>query len=391
MDISTFLNPVRQSLIENGRLRHPRQIGNSIVIFKEGDVFPALDEMVIAIIGVEEERLAIDNEGCGRGADAIRAALYPLFNHWKGINIVDLGNIKTGFEVNDTYFALNKVMMTLLKFHIVPVIIGGSHDLTFPIYQVYEHIGKLVNITSIDPRFDIGADNEAINSDSFMSHIILHKPCYLFNYTNIGYQNYYVDKDSIALMKQLLFDSYRLGLVKEDIEMTEPLIRNADIVTIDASAFRASDMPGVKNVSPNGFSGVEGCVMTRYAGLNQKVSSIGFFNYNPLFDVNSLGANNLAEMVWYFIDGFSFRQNDFPTEKNRDDFTRYIVQLENFEDIVFLCHKITERWWIDLSIKNEDKERYERHHFIPCSKLDYDIAMRSEVPDRWWQFYQKIM
>ena len=96
-------------------------------------------------------------------------------------------------------------------------------------------------------------------------------------------------------------------------------------------------------------------------------------------------------MVWYFIDGFSFRQNDFPTEKNRDDFTRYIVQLENFEDIVFLCHKITERWWIDLSIKNEDKERYERHHFIPCSKLDYDIAMRSEVPDRWWQFYQKIM
>ena len=134
MDISTFLNPVRQSLIENVRLRHPRQIGNSIVIFKEGDVFPALDEMDIAIIGVEEERLAIDNEGCGRGADAIRAALYPLFNHWKGINIVDLGNIKTGFEVNDTYFALNKVMMTLLKFHIVPVIIGGSNDLTFPIY-----------------------------------------------------------------------------------------------------------------------------------------------------------------------------------------------------------------------------------------------------------------
>ena len=96
-------------------------------------------------------------------------------------------------------------------------------------------------------------------------------------------------------------------------------------------------------------------------------------------------------MVWYFLEGFSLRQNDFPTADNRDEFTRYTVRLEDYDDIIFMCHKTTGKWWLDLSFRSKNKEKYERHHFIPCSKDDYDMAMRNELPDRWWQFYQKLM
>ena len=65
------------------------------------------------------------------------------------MNIIDLGNIKTGFEIEDTYFALSNVFTTLMKYRIIPIVLGGSQDLTYPIYQVYENTGKLVNITSI--------------------------------------------------------------------------------------------------------------------------------------------------------------------------------------------------------------------------------------------------
>ena len=41
------------------------------------------------------------------------------------------------------------------------------------------------------------------------------------------------------------------------------------------------------------------------------------------------------------------------------------------DDIVFLCHKISGKWWMDLSFKSKDKEKYERHHYIPCSREDY--------------------
>lgn len=380
MNISAFLNPVKEEVIEESHLTHKKQIGNTITIFKNEEDFPDLEGCQVALLGVEEERNAIDNEGCKAAPDVIRHALYPLFNHWPDLKIVDLGNVKSGLRVEDTYYALGEVFLTLLKYHIVPIIIGGSQDLTYPIYKVYENTGKLVNITAIDPRFDIGEEGESLNSESYLSHIILHQPNYLFNYTNIGYQTYYIDNENINLMKQLLFDIYRLGTIKNRPELTEPLLRNADIITIDAAAFCASDVPGIKHGSPNGLSGEDGCKMTRYAGMNQKLTSIGFFNYNPQYDINYQGANNLAEMVWYFLEGFSLRQNDYPTTENRDDFTRYIVHLENYDDLIFLCHKTSGKWWMEIA-----------EHFIPCAKIDYDMAMRNELPDRWWQFYQKLM
>ena len=380
MNISAFLNPVKEEVIEESHLTHKKQIGNTITIFKNEEDFPDLEDYQVALLGVEEERNAVDNEGCKAAPDAIRHALYPLFNHWPDLKIVDLGNVKSGLRVEDTYYALGEVFLTLLKYHIVPIFIGGSQDLTYPIYKVYENTGKLVNITAIDPRFDIGEDGESLNSESYLSHIILHQPNYLFNYTNIGYQTYYIDNENISLMKQLLFDIYRLGTIKNRPELTEPLLRNADIITIDAAAFCASDVPGLKHGSPNGLSGEDGCKMTRYAGMNQKLTSIGFFNYNPQYDINYQSANNLAEMVWYFLEGFSLRQNDYPTAENRDDFTRYIVHLENYDDLIFLCHKTSGKWWMEIA-----------EHFIPCAKNDYDMAMRNELPDRWWQFYQKLM
>lgn len=391
MEINIFLNSIKQEFIDSCNLYHQNQIGNSITIFKDDDDSLDLDGFHLAIIGVEEDRNSFNNKGCKDAPNAIRKSLYQLFNHWKDLKIIDLGNIKTGFTIEDTYFALNKVFMTMLRHKIVPIIIGGSQDLTFPIYQVYENTGKLVNITSIDSRFDIGQDYESLNSNSYLSYIILHQPNFLFNYTNIGYQSYYVDNHSIDLMKELLFDVHRLGKIKSNIELSEPLLRNADIISIDTSAFCAADAPGIQNNSPNGFSSEEGCRMTRYAGLNPKLTSIGFFEYNPKYDINSLTANTLAQMIWYFIEGFSIRIDDFPLY-NSLDFKRYNVKLDDIKDnIVFLCHKISGKWWMDLSFKSENREKYERHHYIPCSREDYELCLQNELPDKWWQFYQKLM
>ena len=391
MDISIFLDPVPDKCFITNSRPGKNIFVETLTIFRDEEDFPDLDGFQLALVGVKEERGAVDNHGCADGADYIRKAFYQLFNHWPEIKIVDIGNVKTGQEVSDTYYALNQVLTELFKHHILPIVIGGSQDMTYTMYQVYEATGKLVNIAAIDPLFDLGNDNEGLNSHSYLSHIILHQPNFLFNFTNIGYQSYYVSKENIDLMKQLLFDTYRLGVLRPKIDLTEPLIRNANILSIDMAAFRANDAPGVKNASPNGFFGEDACKMTRYAGLNYKLSSIGFFEYNPHYDINSRTANLIAEMIWYFVDGFSARQNDIPTTDSTD-FKRYNVQIgEGEENVIFLCHKVTGKWWIDMSFMHADDPRYERHHFIPCSKEDYDQAMNNELPDKWWQFYQKLM
>ena len=390
MDISLFLEPVAEKCFSVAYRPGKKTLGESIGIYRNEETFPDLEGVDLAIIGVKEERGAVDNKGCADGVDYIRKALYPLFNHWPQLHIIDLGDIKIGKELNDTYYAVSQVLTELMKNKVVPIIIGAGQDLTYTMYQVYEPTGKLINIAAVDPMFDIGNDKEALNSHSYLSHIILHQPNFLFNFTNIGYQSYYVDIENIELMKQLLFDAYRLGNIKQNIELTEPLIRNANLLSFDVSAIRAADAPGVKNASPNGFNGEEACRMTRYAGLSYKLSSIGFFEYNPHYDINSRTANLIAEMIWYFIEGFANRQDDVPTLESTD-FKRYNVQIGDSQDVVFLCHKITGKWWMDMSFLQNADQRYERHHFIPCSKEDYDQAMRNELPDKWWQFYQKLM
>ena len=391
MEISMFLEPVSEKCFTETTRPGKNTFGETISIYRKEDDFPDLENAQLALLGIKEERGAVDNHGCADGIDYVRKAFYQLFNHWDDMKIVDLGDIRIGNEISDTYYAVNQVLDELMKNHVVPIIIGASQDMTYPMYQVYEPTGRLVNITAIDPLFDIGNDNEQLNSHSYLSHIILHQPNFLFNFTNIGYQSYYVDNESIELMKQLLFDTYRLGSMKQNIELTEPLIRNTNILSIDMGAMRAADAPGVKNASPNGFNGEEACRMTRYAGLSFKLSSIGFFEYNPHYDINSRTANLIAEMIWYFIDGFSSRQDDIPTLESTD-FVRYNVQIgEGQENLVFLCHKISGKWWMDMSFMKADDKRFERHHFIPCSKEDYDQAMRNELPDKWWQFYQKLM
>ncbi|MCQ2302396.1 MAG: formimidoylglutamase [Bacteroidales bacterium] len=391
MEINMFLDPVDEKCFVANVRPGKNTLGETITIFRNEDEFPTLEGVQLALVGIKDERGAIDNHGCEDGIDPIRKALYQLFNHWPDLKIVDLGNVKTGKEINDTYYAVNQVLTELIKNHIVPIIIGASQDFTYSMYQVYEPTGKLVNITAIDPLFDIGNDQEGLNSHSYMSHIILHQPNYLFNFTNIGYQSYYVDNENIELMKQLLFDAYRLGSIKQNIELAEPLIRNTNILSFDIGSIRVADAPGVKNASPNGFNGEEACRMTRYAGLSYRLTSIGFFEYNPHYDINSRTANLIAEMIWYFIEGFSNRQDDVPT-LDSTDFKRYNVQIaEGDGNIVFLCHKISGKWWIDMSFKTDDDAKFERHHFIPCSREDYDQAMRNELPDKWWQFYQKLM
>jgi arginase family enzyme len=389
METSLFLNPVAFVTSELLESASARSLMRTIDIHTQ-DNFPDLDKAGLAIIGVEDSRGNPANRGCVEAPDRIREAFYPLFNHWPGLRIVDLGNIKAGNNINDTYFALAQVAGELLRNHFTVVILGGSQDLTYASYKAYEQLNQLVNLVAIDPTFDLGQDDEELNAHSYLSHIIMHQPNYLFNYTNLGYQSYCVDHEAINLMKNLYFDVSRLGVVKANPEETEPVVRNADILSFDISSVRAADAPGNAHPLPNGFSGEEACRICRYAGMSDKLSSIGIYEYNPAFDPQGTTAALIGQMLWYFIDGYAHRLGDLPEAGSRE-FARYNVRIEGHEEeVVFLKSKKTDRWWIDLSMGRTDRKKYERHQYVPCSRKDYDSAMNDDIPDRWWQFYQKL-
>jgi arginase family enzyme len=391
MDISFYFEPVELPDFKFKEETTSHRLGNFIRSYVNKENFPDLGDADIAIIGVNEERNAVNNIGCAHAPDYVRNHLYKLFRGDFFPRIADLGNIKEGHKIEDTYFALASIVAELIKNKIIPVIIGGSQDLTFANYMAYEALGQVINIVGVDSVFDLGKTEQRLDSQSYLNKIILHQPNFLFNFTNIGFQSYFVDPEAINLMKNLYFDVYRLGEIRKNLEDAEPLVRNADMITIDISAIRQSDAPGNNNASPNGFYGEEICQIIRYAGLSDKLSSIGFYEINPRLDVNNQTAHLVAQMIWYFIDGFYNRKHDHP-HKDKRDYVKYTVSIKDHKDqLVFYKSKKSDRWWMDVPVKSNYKNIYERHHLVPCSYTDYEIACKDDIPDRWWQAYQKLM
>jgi arginase family enzyme len=360
---------------------------NYIEFYNEQDV----STFDIAIIGVGEDRNSVSNQGSSFAPNHVRKYLYRLNGFNTPSKIIDLGNFKIGDTVNDTYFALSSILEDLIKNNVIPIIIGGSQDLTYANFLAYKNLEQTINLISIDSKFNLGNTDEEINSNNFLTKIILHQPNYLFNYSNIGYQTYFIDKEEIDLMSKLYFDTYRLGQVQKKIEEVEPIVRNADIISFDISSIRQSEAPGNNNASPNGFYGEQACQISRYAGLSDKLTSIGFYEINPELDVNGQTAHGVAQMIWYFIDGYQNRKNDFPIG-SRKTYLKYMVNIQDGKnEVIFYKSDKSERWWMDVPYPSHEKIKYERHLLVPCSYSDYQIACNNEVPDRWWQTFQKLL
>jgi len=395
MSLSDFFSPLSPEKFTPKQGFYTSQLGLKATFFTEN--FPDLNsnEYDIAIIGVKDDRAAVNNNGCSLGPDYFREQFY-LLNEGAFISrIIDLGNIKAGEAISDTYVALKMVVSELIALNIIPVIIGGGQDLTYAQYMAYESLEQKVDLVVVDNKFDLEEDDTdqgriTTHSNTYLNKIFLHQPNYLFNFSNVGYQTYFVNQDSLKVMNKLYFDVHRLGEFTNDISSVEPIMRNANMVSFDIAAIRSSDAPANGNANPNGFYGEQACKISHYAGLNDKLTSIGFYEFNPAFDNNSQTAMLLAQMVWYFVDGFYNRKKDFPLNPK----SQYLIYRASLNDgsgeMLFVKSKKSDRWWMQVPYPT-GVSKNERYHLMPCRYEDYTMAVNGEMPDLWWRTYQKLL
>jgi formiminoglutamase len=393
MSLSDFFSPLSLDKLspKNGFLTS--QLGMKASFYTER--FPELEENAydIAILGVQDDRASVNNSGCSLGPDAFREQFYLLNEGDFQCKIIDLGNIKAGAAISDTYIAVKMAVAELMKLNILPVIIGGGQDLTYPQYLAYESLEQKVDLVVIDNKFDLDEDDEeglATRSDTYLNKIFLHQPNYLFNFSNLGYQTYFVNQESLKVMSKLYFDAHRLGEFTTDISLTEPIIRNSNMMSFDISAIRSSDAGANANATPNGFYGEQACRIARYAGMNDKLTSIGFYEFNPAYDNNSQTALLLAQIVWYFIDGFYNRKKDFPLSPKSHYITYRTTLSDGTGEMLFVKSKKSDRWWMQVPYPT-GVSKNERYHLVPCRYEDYTMAVNGEMPDLWWRTYQKLL
>ncbi|KYP15734.1 formimidoylglutamase [Flavihumibacter sp. CACIAM 22H1] len=363
-----YLNPVSLAEISDDQGFRAGQMGKQVLVYEE-DAFPDLDQPELILVGCGEQR----GLGMGRafsvGADQIRKSFYRSFYWHTDIRIADIGNIKPGASLSDTYAALKLVLSELTDAGKRVIILGGSHDLSLSQYHSYASRSQLIEAACIDAKIDL--DMEALpQADHFLMEMLTGEPNFMKHYSHLAFQSYYVHPYMLENMDKLRFDCFRVGTVKEQIDEMEPVLRNCRMVSFDLSAIAHAYAPG-SALSPNGLNGEEACVLARYAGMSPVVNSFGIYGYQPGSDVQNLTAQQISQMIWYFIDGMSKGKRE-ATLKDREAFYEYNTAFAEVET-VFLQSKKTGRWWMQLPDTR----------FIACSYKDYVIASNNDIPERW--------
>lgn len=371
-----FLQPISTSVEEYIATLSNQTLGKKVVFHTQTD-FPVLDNIAIAIITVNEFR-GSEKDNDDFSFDYFRKQFYSLFpGNWNA-SIVDLGSIEAGASIEDTYFVVKSLIAELIKKQIIPVVIGGTQDLTYPMYRGYDNLDQMVNLVSVDNQFDFSKENK-LDSESYLSKIIVEEPNNLFNFSNLGFQTYFNSQEEIDLIEKLYFEAYRLGEVSNNIAVAEPVFRDADLVSIDMNSVQSSYSGNFDVFNPNGFTGKEICALTRYAGISDKVTSFGIFNFNP----NGNEVVLTAQMLWYFIEGFCFRSNEYPFG-TKENYIKYIVPIDD-EELIFYKSNKTARWWIEIPFLTNVNNKLKRNTLLPCTHEDYLAACEQEIPERWWK------
>ena len=371
-----FLQPVSASVEEYINTLSNQTLGRKVVFHTQTD-FPVLDHVSLAIITVNEFRGA-DKDNDDVAFESFRKHFYSLYPGNWNVSIADLGTILAGESLEDTYFVIRNLVSELIKKTIVPIVIGGSQDLTYPMYRAYDKLDQMVNLVVVDSRFDFSNENK-LEKDSYLSKIIVEEPNNLFNFSNLGFQTYYNSQEEIDLIEKLYFESFRLGEVSSNITIAEPVFRDADLVSVDMNCVQSSYSGNFEVFNPNGFTGKEICSLARYAGISDKVTSFGVFNFNSLNNEMILP----SQILWYFIEGFCFRSNEYPFG-SKENYIKYIVLIED-EQLVFYKSDKTERWWIEIPFLTNINNKLKRSTLLPCMHEDYLAACEQEIPERWWK------
>ncbi len=386
VDLNDYFNPVS---IEEPVFEHlSRQAGfaHNIAIHTENSPIRDLSKFRIALIGVPDGRNS-PNKGSVNGPDMVRAQLYNLSKIPGKARITDLGNMKQGVSFNDTLAGLTDILVQLMHEKVFPVIIGGSSALVPAIDRAFTQLRIGYTLTAVDSRIDFNSERKEPDSGNYLNSILNNHKSTFEQYINIGYQTYLNDQQVINRFLKRGADLVRIGDVRQAIYLTEPLLRDSDVAIVDISAVRQSESPGTFSPSPNGFYGEEICLLSRYAGISDNLKMYGLFDVNPELDIRSQTSGLAAQIIWFFLEGFSQKQYETPvlSTGNSGRFIKYHVRVTDLEDdMIFVKSNLTDRWWIELPA-GADSNKY-----VACSHEDYLQANRNEVPERWVKAVERL-
>jgi arginase family enzyme len=332
-----------------------------------------LDEANMVIVGCGEYR-GQGKRGIINGADKVRQQLYKLYHWHTEVKIADIGNVMVGNKLQDSYAALQAVLMDLIDAGKKVIVLGGSHDNTLSIYRAFAARNEIIEATMVDALIDIDQD-ALLAAENFLLEMLISEPNFIRHFNLLGFQSYFTYPGLLEVIDKLRFDCVRVGRVQERMEEVEPIIRSSRFLSFDIKAIANAYAP-VNLLTPNGFTGQEACKLMQYAGLSSELKVAGIFGFGE-DDALGMSSMQMAHMVWYYMDGIHKGMHEANLEE-RIGFTEYHTLCAEV-DTLFLQSRHTGRWWMQMPDQS----------FAPCSYSDYLAASHNDLPERWLRVQER--
>lgn len=363
--IKNWLSPINTKLFPFDDYED-YQLGRNIAIHKTAS--PSLEGVELVFIGMEEQ-----------SANAVRAALYQMAFPFDELKVVDLGNMR---KSNENFII--PLVQELLQGKIVPVLIGDVPDLLLTPYKACRSLKQRINLVMIEDAIPF-TENATAKDRYYLNDIVHREESMLFQFGVVGGQLQYTRPNSLQFLRRKNYEYIRLGEAKADMSELEPVIRFADVLGVNLSVMQQSDMPAQIHPTPTGFDVFEMCKIARYAGMSDKLLSFAVSGLDIKHTELKRAGAVVAQMIWYFMDGYYHRKGDFPL--TNQGMTEYVVDFRN-DKITFWKSNRSGRWWLQVPVKTG--EGVERHRLIACSYNDYQKALEGELGGRLVRAFKRF-
>jgi len=249
--------------------------------------------------------------GAAKGPNSIRKMLASLANHLPHqTSIFDVGNIYCNHGILEkTQAETTSVIYKLLDAQLLPIVLGGGHDLAYAHYNGIKkkYPGKTIGIINLDAHFDLRKVKDYGNSGTPFFQIASENKN--FAYLCLGIQKAANNRELFDITKDLgvhyiLNTDFTIENKKKVTNTLHNFIKSVDLVylTIDMDGFSSSYAPGVSAPSPVGFLPAIAMHAIQQICESNKIVSCDLVETNPLYDIDYSTARLAARIAYMIAD-----------------------------------------------------------------------------------------
>ncbi len=285
------------------------------------------DDVLVGIVGVPTDDGVKRNGGRIGAKDApgvIREEFYKRTPFVIGkekspsdIPVFDFGDIKIGKTLEETHDKLAEVVHSIIASNIIPIVLGGGHDIAYPNFLGFSKGKQTVGVINIDTHLDYRKPIPKRNSGTSFRQILDHHLSALnaMNFVEVGIQSFTNSNEHYSELVERGATIFSLRDVREDgitkvLDLSYELATTSTdslYISFDVDAVRSSDAPGVSAPLPTGLTAEEFLTAALFAGKRRKTKIIDIVEVNPKYDVDNRTAKIAALAMMYFITGIANR------------------------------------------------------------------------------------